>query len=133
MRISSRALRIGVRVAVAVGAIAAAGCAGGVTTTPIVNPTPTPGAVVLSSTSLAFTSTGAANARSVNATQANYSGAFTASTTTCGGIATISPASGTTFSITPVAAGSCSFTIAGGGAQSATLTVGVTTTAFGGS
>jgi hypothetical protein len=96
-------------------------------------PSPSPGGVVLSSTSLAFTATGAANAQSVSATQANYTGTFTATTTTCGGIATISPAAGTTFSVTPVAAGSCTFTIAGGGGLSATLTIGVTTTSFGGS
>lgn len=131
MGISTRALRIGARIAVAVGAVAATGCAGSVNTTPVA--TPTPGAVALSTSSLAFTATGAANAASVNATQLNYSGAFTASTSTCGGIATISPASGATFSITPVAAGSCTFTIAGGAGQSATLTIGVTTTAFGGS
>jgi len=88
---------------------------------------------MLSSTSLAFTAAGAANAQSVSATQANYTGTFTASTTTCGGIATISPATGTTFSVTPVAAGSCTFAIAGGGGQSMTLTIGVTTTTFGGS
>jgi hypothetical protein len=35
--------------------------------------------------------------------------------------------------VTPVAAGHCAFNIAGGGGQSATLTIDVTTTQFGGS
>jgi len=96
-------------------------------------PSSTSGVVTLSSSSLAFTATGASDAQSVTVTQVNYSGAFTPSTTNCTGIATISPASGTSFSVTPVAAGSCTFTIAGGGGQRATLTVGVTTTTVGGS
>ncbi|HEV8021736.1 MAG TPA: hypothetical protein VGP41_10760 [Candidatus Lustribacter sp.] len=130
-------MRIGARIAIVTGALTALGCAGTLDTTPVAAPTPTPtptqGAVMLSSSNLAFTATGAANAQPVSAAQANYTGTFTASTTTCGGIATISPASGTAFSVTPVAAGSCSFTIVGGSGQSATLTIGVTTTSFGGS
>ena len=89
--------------------------------------------MTLSATSLSFTEAGASDAQTVTVTQVNYSGAFTPATTTCSGIATISPTSGTSFTVTPVAAGSCTFTIAGGGGQSATLSVGVTTTTVGGS
>ena len=88
---------------------------------------------MLSPSSLAFTATGASNAQTVAVTQGNYSGAFTASGTTCTGIATISAATAASFSVTPVAAGSCTFTITGSGGQSAALTIGVTTTTVGGS
>lgn len=92
----------------------------------------TPDAVTLTPASLAFTATGASNAQTVNVSQTNYSGSFTAATTTCSGIATIASTSASAFSVTPVAAGTCTFTISGGGGQSATLTVGVTTTSVGG-
>jgi hypothetical protein len=95
-------------------------------------PTPAPGVVVLTHATLGFTATGAAFAQTSTASQSNYSGTFTASTTTCAGIATISASSGTTFTVTPLAPGSCSFTIAGGNGQSTTLAVGVTTTSVGG-
>ena len=107
--------------------------------TPSPSPIPMPGAVVLAPNALAFTAVGAANAQSTTASESNYSGTFTAATAaagqpnSCSGIATISPASGTTFSVTPVAAGHCTFTLTGGGTQSATLTIDVTTTNVGGS
>ena len=88
---------------------------------------------MLSSSSLAFTATGASNAQTVTVTQSNYSGAFVAHGTSCIGIATISAATAASFSVTPVAAGSCSFAITGGGGQNASLTVDVTTTTVGGS
>ena len=102
------------------------------TPSPTATPTAAPGAVELSSATLSFTATGAGYAQPVTVTQASYSGVFTPSTTNCTGIATISPASGTSFSVTPVAAGSCTFTITGCGGQSATLSIGVTTTTVGG-
>jgi hypothetical protein len=79
------------------------------------------------------------NAQTTAASQIGYGGTFTASTAaggqanSCSGIATISPATGTAFTVTPAAAGHCTFTITGGNAQSATLTVDVTTTSVGGS
>ncbi len=76
---------------------------------------------------------GGTNAQSVTASQMNYAGTFTASTTTCSGIATIASTGGAAFSVTPVAAGTCSFTITGGNATAATLNVVVTTTSVGGS
>lgn len=106
---------------------------------PTPSPVPTPGPVVLTPSNLAFTAVGAANAQSTTASETNYTGAFAASTAaagqsnSCSGIATISPASGTNFSVTPVAAGHCTFTLTGGGTQSATLTIDVTTTNVGGS
>jgi hypothetical protein len=94
---------------------------------------PAPGAITLTPSTLAFTATGATNAQPVSASQTNYFGSFAASTTNCSGIATISPSSGTAFTVTPVGTGTCTFTIAGAGATSATLTIGVTTTSIGGS
>jgi hypothetical protein len=91
-----------------------------------------PGALTLSPSSIAFANAGASYAQTVQVIQKNYTETFTASTTTCGGVATIAAAGSTTFTVTPVAAGSCSFTISGGSGQSATLTIGVTTTSLGG-
>lgn len=100
---------------------------------PTPSPVPTPGAVALTPSALNFTATGAAYAQSTTASQSQFGGSFNASTATCIGIATVSPSSGTTFTVTPVAAGSCTFTIAGANGTSATLSVGVTTTTVGGS
>lgn len=137
------------------GAALAAGCSGsggsGSTTTPfrptptpISTPTPTqsptlaPGAVLLAPASLSFIATGTPKAMPDTAMQAGFSASFTASTTaagqpsSCSGIATISAPSGSTFTVTPVAAGNCTFTIAGGNGQTAALLVSVTTTTAGG-
>lgn len=115
-------------------------CSGGVNFTPVSTASPsTPGAVLLSLTSVSFTATGAANAQSVSASEADYGGSFSASTAaagqpnSCSGIATIASTGATAFAVTPVAAGSCSFTIGGATGQSATLAVTVTVTNFGGS
>ena len=111
-----------------------AACSGAISTTPIIA-----APVALSATTLAFTATGSANAKSVSASQPNYNGTFTATTaaagqsTSCSSIATIASSGGATFSVTPVAAGQCTFTITGFGNQSATLTVGLTTSSVGGS
>lgn len=94
--------------------------------------TPAPETVTLAPSTLAFTATGSSNAQTVSASQTNYTGGFTAATTTCNGIATIASASATSFTVTPVAAGSCTFTITGGSGESGTLTIGVTTTSVGG-
>jgi hypothetical protein len=83
--------------------------------------------------SLSFDGIGSANAQSVTVSQAQYGGAFVASSTTCSDIATISSYSGRTFGITPVGAGTCSFVFTGEGGASATLDIGVTTTAVSGS
>jgi hypothetical protein len=57
------------------------------------DPVPTPGVIALSPASFAFTATGASHAQTVNVSQSNDGGAFTASTTTCSGTATIASAS----------------------------------------
>ncbi len=57
---------------------------------------------MLSPSSLAFTATGASNAQTVTVTQGSYGGAFTASGTTCTGIATISTAAAASFSVVPI-------------------------------
>ncbi|MGC2243809.1 MAG: hypothetical protein WBA06_09305 [Candidatus Aquilonibacter sp.] len=120
-------------VAICMVSLGVVACDSGASRGLIPGPTPTPGSVMLSSSSLAFTTIGASDAQTVTVKQSNYSGAFTASGTTCAGIATISAATAASFSVTPVAAGSCTFTITGGGGQSAALTIGVTTTTVGGS
>lgn len=108
-------------------------CGGGVSTTPIGTP------VVLSAASLAFTATGSPSTQSFTASESGYSGNFTASTaaagqsSSCNSVATIAATNATSFSVTPLAAGQCTFTIAGFGLQTATLTVGVTTSTVGGS
>jgi hypothetical protein len=95
---------------------------------------PAPGGELkLAPSSLSFTATGANNAQTVDVHQTNYAGKFAASTTDCSAVATIASAGRTSFSVTPVGAGSCTFTIKGGGGRSATLSIGVTTTAIGGS
>jgi hypothetical protein len=99
--------------------------------TPTPSPTP-PGAVGLSPNSLAFINVGAGFAQSSTISEAFYSGSFTIASTTCAGIATGS-ISGASITVTPVAAGSCAFTIDGAAGQSATLSVGVTTSTLGGS
>jgi hypothetical protein len=103
------------------------------TQTPTPTPTPAPNAVVLSSTTLSFTGTGATLAQSVSASQSGFSGSFVASGTSCAGLATISQTGPTAFSVAPVAAGVCSFTITGSNGQFATLGVTVTVTTVGGS
>jgi len=92
---------------------------------------------MLSTASLTFTGTGAANAQSVTASQIGGT-SFTASSPasgsgSCTGIATIFPATGTIFTVTPAGAGSCAFTITGADGQSATVSIGVTVTTLGGS
>jgi hypothetical protein len=102
------------------------------TPTPTPTPSPTPGPVVPSSTSLTFLAAGAASAQTFTVSEAGYPGNFTATTTNCGGIASIAPPSGRSFTVTAAASGSCTFTIANPFSQSATVSVGVTTTTVGG-
>ncbi|HEV2261525.1 MAG TPA: hypothetical protein VGR69_04470 [Candidatus Rubrimentiphilum sp.] len=94
-----------------------------------------PQGVQLSVASMSFLGVGPSLAQTVVASEVNYSGAFTASSTTCTGIATIALQSGSTtmFSVTPVGAGTCSFSIADTMNQSKSFTVTVTTTTVGGS
>jgi len=67
--------------------------------------------------------------QSVTVSETGYTGAFTLSTTTCAGIATASPLSGSgTFTFSPVAAGTCSYVVTGKAGATATITITVTTT-----
>lgn len=94
-----------------------------------------PQGVQLSVASMSFLGVGSSLAQTIVASEVNYSGAFSASSTTCTGIASIALQSGstTTFSVTPVGAGTCSFSIADTMNQSKSFTVMVTTTTVGGS
>ena len=87
----------------------------------------------VSPASLAFDGVGSSNARTVAVSQAGYGGAFAASSATCSGVATISPSTGRSFSVTPVGAGRCTFVFTGEDGSEVTLDVGVTTTAVSGS
>jgi len=87
---------------------------------------------VLTPTGLQFTATGATFAQTVTASELNYAGTFTASSTNCQEIASISPATGKTFTVTPVGAGSCTFTFTDSGGQNTQLVVHVATTTIGG-
>lgn len=96
---------------------------------------PSAGQVVVTPSSLAFITTGASAAQTVNVMQTNFDGAFSVSTAapqSCSGIVTVSAASATSLLVTPVAAGQCVETITGGGGVSAPLTITVTTTSVGG-
>ncbi len=104
------------------------------TPTPRPTPTPAPGPVIVNVPSLQFLSTGATFATTITVTQANYSGQFVLSGTSCNGITstdtTISPRN---FTITPLASGVCSYTLTGGGGMQTTLAVTVTVITLGGS
>lgn len=76
------------------------------TAAPTAMPTPTPGPVVAAPTTLRFSNFAP---QSVAVSEIRYSGSFATSTRDCGNVATISPASGTQFSVTPSGAGACSF------------------------
>ena len=96
---------------------------------------PAPGPLVANPTAVTVLSLPATPAP-LALSEANYSGAFTESDTSgasCTGIATISPASGTAFTVTPVAVGNCSFTFTGNaGVTPLILPIAVTTTTVGG-
>ena len=135
-------------VAVALGAVCACSGSGGTastvtvpapTATPSPSPSPPAGDADLDAAELVVPDHGRGSAQTFTASEAGFSGSFTATTApagtanSCSGIATISPASGSgSFSVTPVANGHCTFTISDG-TRSATETIDVTTTTAGGS
>src|SRR6202011_5844050 len=55
----------------------------------------------------------------ISVAESGYTGVFTPAASGCGGIATITPASGTAFSVSPVAAGNCRITFSDDHGQSA--------------
>lgn len=87
-------------------------------------------AVVVNPASLSFTSTG--TPATVTVTESGYTGAFTATSTNCNGIATTAAGTGGQFNVTPVAAGTCSVTFADTNNNTVALPVTVTTTTVGG-
>jgi hypothetical protein len=89
--------------------------------------------LVLSTQSLSFLATGASAAQSLIVSEAGYSGAFSATTITCQGIASIAAQPAGAFLVTPIAAGSCTFVLSDSQGQSKNLTIFVTTTSVGGS
>jgi hypothetical protein len=98
-----------------------------------------PSPLEVSPASLAFQGVGAAQAASISVSEQNYAGNFTASSTTCSGIAslgstTLRPSDATgiaTDLITPVAVGSCSISVSDSNGQNVTIPVTVTTTSIG--
>ena len=101
--------------------------------TPTPLPTPTPGPVIVNIPALQFLAVGAAYAKTIAVTQANYSGQFVLSGDSCSGIAASdATTSQQNFTITPLAAGSCSYTLTGGGGVQTALPVTVTTLTLGG-
>jgi hypothetical protein len=99
------------------------------TAVPTTPPTPAPSALTSNISSVAFTVVGQ-NAN-FTVSENGYGGALTA-TSTCAGIATFSPASGTgpsaLFTVTSVAAGTCTVTVKDASNQAAAVGVTVTTT-----
>jgi hypothetical protein len=103
------------------------------TATPAPTPTPAPAAavVVASPAALAFVTTGAANAQTLNVAEAAFAGTF-AETDTCSGIAQITPAASfpgpsASLTITALAAGSCAINISDQGTGLVSVPVAVTT------
>jgi hypothetical protein len=90
-------------------------------------------AVVLNPSSLAFLATGSAYAQTFTASQAGYTGPFTVSGGTCGSYASVTPAQGASFSVTPNAPGTCNLTVSGANGFSTQLSITVTVTVGGGS
>ena len=83
------------------------------------------GPITLSATSLNLRVGGSNGAITVS--ESGYSGAFTVAASGCGGIATIAPSSGTSFSVSPVAAGNCRISFTDDRGQIASLLAFVTT------
>jgi hypothetical protein len=103
------------------------------TPTPAPTATPTPAPLTLSAATVSLTSPGQNAPFTVS--EAGYSGALSATsggTSSCSGIATFSPASGSgpsaTFTVTAVAAGQCTIVVSDSHGQSVSETVYVTTT-----
>jgi hypothetical protein len=94
---------------------------------PIAVNIPPPGPVVVDPDALTFTSTGVGSAKIVTVSQSGFTGRFT-ETDTCGGIATVVPASAvgkTEFKVTPIAKGDCTATFHGGNNETGPLTISV--------
>jgi hypothetical protein len=82
---------------------------------------------------LVFLAVGSGAAQTFTASQVNFAGPFTAANGACGGAVLISPASGTTFTVTPVLPAICTLTVNGANGQSTTVAISITQTVGGGS
>lgn len=105
------------------------------TTAPTSSPTTAPASIVLTPSTLSFTTTGAAANQTFNASETGYAGAFTVGA--CAGGSTpaatvVAGPNANQFTVTPVAAGTCTISVRDTNGQSATETVTVTTTTVGG-
>jgi uncharacterized protein YjdB len=80
---------------------------------------------VVTPSSLSFNATGSANAQSFTVSEANYSGAFTA-TIDNANVASVTQQDATTFVVTPLAAGTATITVTGATGQQQTVSVTVT-------
>lgn len=92
---------------------------------PTTTPAPTASPVVANPSSLAFSNTGATFSKTVSMSQAGYAGAFALSGINTA-IATAA-ITGSTITVTPVAAGSTSLHVVGGGSQSVDIPITVAT------
>ncbi len=78
--------------------------------------------------SLTFNGTGSANNKTFTVSESNYTGSFSVTPVSCGGVASVSPTSGdssTTFTVTPQGAGSCSLSVADDHGQTASVSISV--------
>lgn len=91
------------------------------------SPAPTPaGPISLSPNSVSLLGLGSSNAQTVTASETGYTGAFSSTGTACSGIATVA-VSGSTLTVTGIAAGTCSATISDPFNQTKSLSITVTT------
>ena len=93
--------------------------------TPSPIPTPTPLPVIASPSAIAFTTIPATQA--VTVSEGGYSGSFTALSMNTG-VVTVTPASGTSFTVSAVAVGTTTITFTSGNGTVGTVDVSVTTT-----
>jgi hypothetical protein len=93
---------------------------------------PAPGGVTVSSPLLQFT-TVPAGAQTETVSETNYNGTFSDSAPGCSGIANVGSVAGTSFGVTPIAAGACTVTVSDTIGNTQTFNVHVATTAITGS
>lgn len=105
------------------------------TTAPTSSPTTAPASIVLTPSTLSFTSTGSGANQTFSASETGYAGAFTVGACTGGSTPVATVVAGPNanqFTVTPVVAGTCTISVRDTNGQSATETVTVTTTTVGG-
>ncbi len=109
--------------------------------TPTASPTPTPTAtptpctqstITVAPCSLSFLGTGASHAQQLTVSETGYSGVFTAQINDCAAVVSVSPAMGTSFTVTPNGTGSCTLKIVDSSNHTASVATSVTVTQVGG-